>query len=818
MYLFNTFIDQDFIFCVWAFIFVKCFNYAHMPKSDGVVEQIQNHQRYFGLLYRQHLANNLKDAGFKLRLTGDGLFEIDGIPEVVLAEFSRRREDLERLMLEKGWTGAKSAAIASEISRAGKEEHDLETLQIDWQARAKALDFDAQKFMIHKNAPNKLLTIIENLKCQQSPTEFDLAKACVNVAIETLSQRTSVFTERALLAESMKHSLIQEKSISQDLLKAAINQEKIAQNLYAAMCDQTQQLHLTTPWLLTMEVETITRIENNKESVIPIARYDEVITFQKQRAKLLTNQMTASQQQAMLAVLTTKDRFLAIQGYAGVAKTTMLAEARLLMKNKGFNLRGIAVASSAANELQTKAGISSDVFPVVAQELKNAKIGSLKNTIFIVDEASMLSSPQGHELLKHIERTQARLILVGDKAQLPSVNNGRIFGLVQDYGIKTAQMHDIVRQQNPILKEAVVHAIQGDIQQSMQKLNIQELPTHEARIQWIADHWLNLAPKERDATLLFAPTHNDRNAITQLLREGLKAEGTLNGPALIQNILKVKPLEAVQQRFVAYYQKGEIVRFNQDFKKYGIERNQYYSVGTISPKHRRDNVLPLIKENGKSVKFALKSLPQYKTHTASFERILEIYQTRSLELKAGDKVMWTRNFKDEGIRNGEELTLQAIQDRNLIFKKQNNQSIILSKTHPALKHLDYGYVLTNYKVQGKDAAYGIGLLESYHRFGATQKNFYVQISRAIHGMTLVTDDQVRLTQAILQNNDEKQAALDLISSRQLQQHDDRFKDQTNLSIKSLIEQKRNFEKQIDELSFTKFQQQKTPEYTKELER
>lgn len=66
-------------------------------RNKGVLEQIQNNAHYCGLIYRQHLANSLKEAGFSLRLSGDGLFEIDGIPEDVLRAFSRRRGRLKRI-------------------------------------------------------------------------------------------------------------------------------------------------------------------------------------------------------------------------------------------------------------------------------------------------------------------------------------------------------------------------------------------------------------------------------------------------------------------------------------------------------------------------------------------------------------------------------------------------------------------------------------------------------------------------------------------------------------------------------------------------
>lgn len=222
-----------------------------------------------------------------------------------------------------------------------------------------------------------------------------------------------------------------------------------------------------------------------------------------------------------------------------------------------------------------------------------------------------------------------------------------------------------------------MHATQGEVREALQKLDVQELPTHEARVQWIAERWLGLSSEKRDATLLFAPTHADRASITNLIREGLKQDGTLKGHVFIQPILKTKTIEAVQQRFTAYYQKGDVVRFNQDFKQHAIQRNEYYTVGTISSKHRQDNVLPLINDKGKNHHFALKPLPHYKTHTAPFDRVMEVYQTKSLELQSGDKVMWTRNSKADGIRNGETLTVQTIQDNQLVLMTNDGQSMAL---------------------------------------------------------------------------------------------------------------------------------------------
>lgn len=764
-------------------------------RTHGVIEQIQNNAHYCGLLYRQNLANCLKEAGFILRSTGDGLFEIDGVPEEVLQAFSKRREAIETLMKAEGWIGAKSASVATLLTRSGKEEHDFESLQSTWKADAQALGFDAQKFMLTYREMDRQPSFMNLLKEKwQALWQSKEAPAtiCVKMAVETLSQRTSTFTERDLKKESMKHGLLCEEVIPYQQIEAAIQQEKIAEALYSGVCPQTKETLLTTPWLLTLEVETIERVERNKGVVTPISTQLEVQTFLKERRAYLEHGMTRSQKEALVNLFVQQDRITAIQGYAGTAKTTMLSEAKLLMEKKGYQLQGITVASSAAFELETKSGIPSQVFPVVYQQLNRAATGSLTKMLYIVDEASMLSSPQAHELLKHIERTQARLVLVGDKAQLPSVNNGRAFGLLQEYGIQKSMMDDIVRQKNKTLKEAVLHAAKGEVKLAMEKLNIEELPTHQERIKRIAEEWISRSPDTREKTLLFAARHVDREAITTHIRAALQEEKTLSGATLSQVVLKPKALEPNQIRIAAHYQAGDVLRFNQNFHK-DLKQGEYLVVGKISKKHRQDNVLPLTHRNGKTLLFALSKLPAYKNYTAAFERPIEVYQSKTLDLQAGDKVMWTRNLKNENIRNCEILTVQKIEENQLILVTKSGQPLTFPKEHPALRHLDYSYVLTNYKVQGKDADYAIGLMESYHRYGATIKNFYVQISRAVKEMTMVTDNREMLTQAIQQNKDDKTASLDILSSRQLKRHEERFTSQTHLPMQAVIEKKRQFE-------------------------
>ena len=69
---------------------------------------------------------------------------------------------------------------------------------------------------------------------------------------------------------------------------------------------------------------------------------------------------------------------------------------------------------------------------------------------------------------------------------------------------------------------------------------------------------------------------------------------------------------------------------------------------------------------------------------------------------------------------------------------------------------------------------------------ATLKNFYVQISRDILGMTLVTDNKEALAKAIENNPDEKESLSDMISSKRLIEHNLQFQDKYRLSIQPVI--------------------------------
>jgi conjugative transfer relaxase protein TraI len=768
---------------------------SDMDAQKGVVEQIMKHHIYGGLKFRNKLANLTKELGYSVVSDGDGLWEIEGVPEQVLTHFSKRREAIETMLEEKGWSGAKASSFVALITKLDKELIDFEQWKKDIIKECHDMGFEPQKLVESSLNPqhNRFQTLKEKIVARFYGKEhiaMNHAKEAVYVAIESVSQHQAVFDERELKKEALKHAIASNTIVDEPLIHKAIDEHIAQQNLYQAMHPYTQKRLLTTPWQLTLESEAIQRIENGKGAIDAICSQQTVRDFIKEKEQNMEFALSPSQKKAMTVFLTATDRFIAIQGYAGTGKTTMLRLTRELASRQGYELRGITAGSAAANELHHKGGLNASTFARELGRLHNQQ-QDLSKTIFVVDEASMLSNPQGHKIIKLAELYNTQLKIIGDKAQLPSPSSGKFFSVIQDYGIQTVAMTDNLRQTNPELKESAIHASLGEIYDAVEKLShVETRDTYLKRVEYLAGQWLSLTAEERQNTLCFAPTHRNRKDITLIIRDALIKEGALTGNVHPQLILKERNLTSIKLRKAAYYVKNDVIRFNKTMVRHNIKAGEYLTVDQVSNKHKQNNTLSLKRENGQTLTFKLASLPAFKTENKDLERPIEVYRQETLHLMAGDQIQWKRNSEGKGLRNSELARIKQISKEGMVIATEDHQIMHFTPDAKELRHLDHGYVLTTYAAQGKDKKRGLGLIESYNRFASTIQNFYVEITRAIEEMIVVTDDKEHLVKAITTNDSDKYSSIDMVASDTLNAHATRFKENKNsIVLHNVIERK-----------------------------
>jgi ATP-dependent exoDNAse (exonuclease V) alpha subunit len=130
----------------------------------------------------------------------------------------------------------------------------------------------------------------------------------------------------------------------------------------------------------------------------------------------------------------------------------------------------------------------------------------------------MISARQMEIMLDKANAVGARILLVGDTKQNPSVEAGSPMRSLIDHGATTFSLREIIRQKNEVQKRAVELIADGYAANALSLLvehgYVQEIPQRKDRTQAIAEQWLSLSGKERTETLIVTGTNAERLAIT----------------------------------------------------------------------------------------------------------------------------------------------------------------------------------------------------------------------------------------------------------------------------------------------------------------
>ncbi len=353
--------------------------------------------------------------------------------------------------------------------------------------------------------------------------------------MEHLSERQAVFSHADLLAATLSHepgsATVQEAEWAVEVLERD-------GKLHGAIGPEHSR-HWATEAAVAREWETMERMREGKNAGERLMRRW-VAT-----AKLHRGRLNEGQKEAVKTVLSSTDRVVGVQGYAGTGKTTMLDRFRSLAESAGYWVKGLAPSASAARTLGRESGIRSETLqryltrhagivegratPRSLRELRAAQA----RTVLVVDESSLASSEQMRGLLRIA--TALRLppvVLVGDEKQLDGVEAGKPFAQLKSAGMETAVMDEILRQRDMELREAVRAGLAGEVKTAFAKLGDRVAQAEPDRIgHEAAERWLSLSPEQRETAGVIAPTRALRDRINETIRDRLIAEGAVSGPA-----------------------------------------------------------------------------------------------------------------------------------------------------------------------------------------------------------------------------------------------------------------------------------------------
>lgn len=165
---------------------------------------------------------------------------------------------------------------------------------------------------------------------------------------------------------------------------------------------------------------------------------DLLADFEKREALALNSD------QRRAAAMAAQPSLCILTGGAGTGKTTALKAINFLADAFGVPVIQAALAGRAARRMTEATGKIARTLMALEIALKDGL--NAEHSLVIIDEASMLDLPTTYRLLRLLPDT-ARLLLVGDPAQLPPIGFGLILhALVEDERIPRVELSEVHRQ------------------------------------------------------------------------------------------------------------------------------------------------------------------------------------------------------------------------------------------------------------------------------------------------------------------------------------------------------------------------------------
>ena len=666
---------------------------------------------YFEAAFHARFSRQLAELGYRIERTAKG-WELAGVPQRVLDEFSRRTEQVEQKAKELGITSAKQkdglAAWTRERKQKNLSKPELREL---WDKRISA----DERAIIQNSLRNQVSTApkISEMKA-------------MDFAVQHCYERASIVTDKELLRHALRFGM-------GDVDVAQIKRQLLRDELIKENVDGRQWL--TTKDVLAEEKRLIDFVQDGKGKFKPFGSGK----YQFQNPKL-----SDEQRNAVRHVLQSTERVTAIRGGAGTGKTTMMKEAVAAIESTGQKVFTFAPSAEASRGvLRSDAGFANA--ETVEALLQNQKLqAQVRGQVIWIDEAGLLSVRTLARVADLAEKENCRIILSGDTAQHRAVERGDALRILEKHaGLPAVELKEIWRQKADAHKAVVADLQTGNLENAFKRLDklgmLREMDAdkrHEALATDYAE-----AVGEGKSALVISPTHAEGERVTREIRAKLKAAKKLGAGE--REFIQLKNLQwtEAQRADARNYQVGQIVQFHQNLA--GFRRGERV---TVKP-HDASGVM-VERQNGTTTSLPLDVAARF-----------QVYEARKITLAAGDWLRITQNgfTKDKQRLNNGDLKQVKGFTKDGAIKLVNGW--VVSKDYGNLTH---GYCLTSYSSQSKgvDCVFVAESSESFR--AADREQFYVSASRFKETLTIYTDDKHHLLEAVRKSS-HRPSALDLVA-------------------------------------------------------
>ena len=671
---------------------------------------------YFEAIFHARFSKQLAEMGYHVERTAKG-WELAGVPQRVLDEFSKRTEQVEEKAKELGITSAKAKDSLAALTRERKQKQfTKQELRERWDARVSA---------------EERASIQDGLRNEVSNAPKVSEMKAMDFAMQHCYERASIVMDKELLRHALRFGV-------GDVDVVQTKRQLLRDELIKETVDGRQWL--TTKDVLAEEKRLIDFVQDGKGKFKP---------FGSDKYQFQNPKLSDEQRNAVRHVLQSTDRVTAIRGGAGTGKTTMMKEAVAAIESGGAKVFTFAPSAEASRGvLRTDAGFANA--ETVEALLQNPKLQmQVRGQVIWIDEAGLLSVRTLARVADLAEKENCRIILSGDTAQHRAVERGDALRILEKHAnLPAAELKEIWRQKADAHKSVVADLRDGNLEDAFKRLDklgmLREMDA-DKRHEALAKDYV-AAVKEGKSALVISPTHAEGERVTREIRTKLKEAKKLGADE--RELVQLKNLQwtEAQRADARNYQAGQVVQFHQNIA--GFQRGEQVVV-----KARDASGVIVERQNGGAALLRLDMAPRF-----------QVYESREIPLAPGDWIRITQNgfTKDKQRLNNGDLKQVKGFTKDGDIKLANGW--LVSKNYGNLTH---GYCLTSYSSQSKgvDRVFVAESSESFRAAGREQ--FYVSASRFKENLTIYTDDKHQLLEA-LRKSSHRPSATDLVKNQTLE--------------------------------------------------
>jgi conjugative relaxase-like TrwC/TraI family protein len=684
-------------------------------------------QHYATSVYRSELAMRLQGLGYEIERGQHGQPEIKGYSQEYMEASSPRRAQIKEHLQEIGRDGAGAAQVAAHRTRDSK----------DLLSREEVLERHRDLAATFGNQPEHVVAQARERehKVEQKPEKT--AQQSMTYSRNHVFERSAVQDERSILQAAMDRSMGQAtySQVRQEFEQRVRNGEfrKVERS------DGRAAPQYTTAEMVRLEREIVGLVKNGNES-----RYESsmlILPVLRIRMEDAHPELSKSQLAAVDDIFLTREKIVGLDGVAGAGKTTTLSVIREGVEAQGYRVEGFAPTSRAAQKL-AEAGMTTSTLQHHLAKGERPDTGEKR--LYVLDESSLASTRQMHEFLSRLHRND-RVLLVGDVRQHEGVEAGRPFAQLQEAGMHTVKLDEILRQRDPELKEAVEMLSRGYVAAAIESLDVQgrvhEVIGREARISAIAREYA-ASPEN---TLVVSPDNRSRAEINTVIHRELQKQGIVDKREhAMQVLVPRQELTGADRSWAQRYQPNDVLHYSRTSKETGIGKGEYARVLAVKV---QENLLTVLRGNGEQT-----------TYDPRRQMGVSVYRAEAKAFSVGDRIQFTAPNQELKIANRELANIENIGTNGSMRLKLDSGRNVEIGVH-RFPHIDHGYAVTSHSSQGQTAERV--LIHADTELGAkdllNHRMAYVSVSRGQWDAQIFTNDRDKLVQALSHDVSHKSA-------------------------------------------------------------